>query len=97
MILEMKEPEHSQPSPAHPDDCRRARAVARRNWPIRRYQVGEEPNDDLTGATTAAERMAMVWRLSLDAWAMAGKPLPDYRREQMPGRVIRPGDARGDD
>lgn len=79
------------------DDARQARAAARRHWPIRKYQLGEEPGEDLSATTTAAERMAMVWRLSLDAWAMTGRPLPSYRREDTPGRVIRPGDAGLDD
>jgi hypothetical protein len=79
------------------DDARRARAAARRQWPIRGYRLGEEPGEDLSATTTAAERMAMVWRLSLDAWAMTGRPLPNYRREDTPGRVIRPGDADADD
>jgi hypothetical protein len=97
MIHDMSKPDQSQSNPAHPDDSRRARAAARGNWPIRQYRLGQEPNEDLAGTTTAGERMAMVWRLSLDAWVMSGSPLPKYRRDQMPGRVIRPGDVRGDD
>lgn len=75
------------------DDAARSRAdrrAARCDWPMRRFRLGEEPGDDLTGTTSAAERFAMVWRLSLDAWVMTGRPLPEYRRDQMPGRVIRP-------
>lgn len=60
---------------------------------MRRYKLGEEPGDDLTATTTAEERLDMVWRLTLDAWASAGLPMPDYTREQTPGRVIRPGSA----
>jgi hypothetical protein len=93
----MSTAKHPSTSPTRPHGCRRARAEARRNRPVRRFEVGLEPNDDLSGTTTAAERMGMVWRLSLDAWAMTGKQLPDYPREQIPGRVIRPGDMRGDD
>ncbi|HVV82383.1 MAG TPA: hypothetical protein VHE35_04860 [Kofleriaceae bacterium] len=39
---------------------------------------------------TPGERIAMVWALTLDAWAMRGAPLPDYRRDEMPGRLVRP-------
>ena len=83
--------------PFDPEDARQARAAARRDWPIRKFRLGHEPNDDLTGATTASERMVMVWRLSLDAWAMTGRPLPVCRRDQIPGRVVRQGDAQADD
>lgn len=83
--------------PFNADDARQARAAARRNWPIRKFRLGQEPSEDLTGTTTAGERIAMVWRLSLDAWAMTGRSLPVYRRDQIPGRVIRLGDAQADD
>jgi hypothetical protein len=39
----------------------------------------------------------MVERLSLDAWAMTGRPLPSYTRDQMPVCVIRPAHAPTDD
>ena len=80
----------SNPPRACPDAGSAARA-ARRDWPVKTFRLGEEPADDLSGTTTAAERIAMVWRLSLDAWALTGRPLPDYNRAQAPGRVIRPG------
>lgn len=66
------------------------RAKSREQWPIRRFALGEEPSEDLSATTTPEERLAMVWRLTLDAWASQGLPLPEYTREQMPGRVIRP-------
>lgn len=67
------------------------RAKARANWPVRRFKLGEEPSEDLSDSTTAEERLAMVWRLTLDAWASAGKPIPQYDRKQAPGRIIRAG------
>jgi hypothetical protein len=63
-----------------------ARAEARRSWPVRRYRLGEEPSDDLSDTTTAEERLGMMWPLSLEAWALAGKPLPDYERSRAPIR-----------
>ncbi len=66
------------------------RAKARQSWPIRRFRLGEEPSEDLSASTTAEERLAMVWRLTLDAWASQGLPMPSYAREESPGRVIRP-------
>jgi hypothetical protein len=77
---------------------RAARAMARAAWPIRRYRLGEEPGDDLSATTTAGERLAMVWELTLDAWALTGKPLPAYSRSETPLRIVpsavrhRPGD-----
>lgn len=67
------------------------RARARQAWPIRRFKLGEEPSEDLSASTTAEERLDMVWRLTLDAWRSAGLSMPEYTRETMPGRVIRPG------
>ncbi len=60
-------------------------------WPIRRFKLGEEPKGDLRSTTTAEERLAMMWPLACDAWASRGEPLPEYTRENMPGRVIRRG------
>lgn len=71
------------------DQKRKARAAARKDWPIRVYRLGEEPDDDLSATTTAAERVAMVWQLTLDAWASSGQPIPDYPREETPTRLIR--------
>lgn len=63
---------------------RQRRAEARRSWPIRTYRLGEEPAEDLSASTTAAERIGMMWRLARDAWAVAGRPIPDYPRERTP-------------
>ena len=48
--------------------------------------------EDLRATTTAEERLAMMWELTLGAWSLTGKPLPDYTRANMPGRIIRPGE-----
>ena len=40
-------------------------------------------------ASTPAERLAALWAVTCDAWALSGRPWPDYRREDMPGRVLR--------
>lgn len=41
---------------------------------------------------TAAERVAAVWRITLDAWALSGRELPTYTRDQMPIRRRALGD-----
>lgn len=43
---------------------------------------------------TPAERLASMWSLSMDAWALSGQPIPDYDRAHMPGRVIRRFESR---
>lgn len=73
---------------SHPADSRRA---ARGAWPVRVFRLGDEPGDDLTDRTTPEERLAMMWPLALDAWASTGRQLPTYKRNEMPGRVLRTG------
>jgi hypothetical protein len=68
-----------------------ARAAARRSWPVRKFRLGEEPDEDLSATTTAKERLEMMWPLAVDAWTLAGREIPDYPREQAPVRVIRRG------
>jgi len=67
-----------------------ARRARRRNWPIAKFRMGEEPSDDLSDSTSAAERIAMMWPLAQAAWAVAGKPLPTYDRQQTPARLFQP-------
>jgi hypothetical protein len=63
------------------DDASR---LARGNWPVRRFRLGHEPGDDLSRTTSAAERVAMVWQLTLDSWASSGQAIPDYPRRETP-------------
>ncbi len=45
---------------------------------------------DLSVASAPAELLVgLVRELTLTAWALRGTPLPTYRREDMPGRVLR--------
>lgn len=70
------------------DRSREQRARARAAWPVRKFSLGQEPVDDLS-ALTVSERVAIVWRLTQDAWASTGAAIPDYSRAQTPGKVIR--------
>lgn len=72
------------------DSAREARRAARARWPVRTFRLEDPPGPDLSATTTADERLAMMWPLALDAWAFAGRPVPDYPRDRMPVRVIRP-------
>lgn len=56
---------------------------------MRRYDLGGEPGDDLSDRTTPSERLAMVWPLTVLSWRLAGRPLPDYERSEIPGRLVR--------
>lgn len=66
-----------------------ARAARRQHWPIRRYELGSEPDENLSADTTVEERIAMVWRLTLDAWVSGRLPMPTYDRANTPGRILR--------
>ena len=79
------------------DDKRAARVRARHDWTIRQFELGEEPPDDLSETTTAKERLAMMWPLAVQAWALAGKPLPGYDRSSIPIRIYRSGELPPDD
>jgi hypothetical protein len=57
---------------------------------MRKFALGEEPEQDLS-ALSPGERVALVWRLTQDAWASSGRPLPDYKRAETPVRILRPG------
>ena len=62
-----------------------SRAAARRaSWTLTRGHTPAVPP-----ASTPGERLAMVWALTVDAWAMSGKPFPTYTRAEMPCRMIR--------
>lgn len=73
----------------------RRRREARASTPIRVFRLGEEPGDDLSDCTTPEERIAMMWPLAVDAWTSAGRRLPQYSRDRMPGCIVRtpPGAA----
>jgi hypothetical protein len=70
---------------------RAARAEARRSWPVRKFRLGGEPDDDLSETTTAKERLEMMWPMTVDAWTLAGRTILDYPRDKTPVRVIRRG------
>lgn len=61
---------------------------------VRVFPLGEEAPDDLVRTTTPAERLRMVWPLTLAAWELARLPVPEYDRTQLKVRVVRSGAAR---
>jgi hypothetical protein len=60
-----------------------------RAWSARVFRLGHEPGDNLAEETTAEQRLAMVWDLTLRMWALTGRPLPSYSRENLPARILR--------
>lgn len=71
------------------EDARAARRAARPSVPIRRFVLGEEPDENLSATTTMDERLAVVWSVSRLAYQLAGHPLALPPLNQLPGRVIR--------
>jgi hypothetical protein len=72
------------------DDARARRAKARSAWPVTRTRL-EDRGSDLLLDVPVAERIAMVWALTLDGYAMRGEPIPTYERSAAPGRIVRAG------
>lgn len=70
------------------DDGQKQRARARASWPMARARLDDDASPLLLDIP-AADRVAMVWALTLDAWAMRGAAIPDYPRSQAPGCVVR--------
>jgi len=60
----------------------------RREWTVRKYNLGHEPGDDLSDSTTPEERLAMMWPLALEAWTLSGAGVPDYDRRSTPVRRL---------
>ena len=69
------------------------RAAARASWPGSKTTLAEAQGaEDLSATTTAEQRLAMMWELTVGAWSLTNEPMPDYSRANMPGRIIRPPD-----
>ena len=58
--------------------------------PVRRFRLGEETNDELTGSTTAEIRVEMVVTLSKRMLEVTGEMVPRYSPYQMPVQIVRP-------
>jgi hypothetical protein len=71
------------------DNDFRTRATGRATWPVRRFRLGSEPSDDLSALSTPEERLEMMWPLTLEAWSLAGRPIPEYRRDATPVHCLR--------
>ena len=80
---------HAEPDAAD----RAARALARRSWPVARVGPGAPP-PAAEPVATPFERLCLVWPLTLDAWAMSGRAIPELPRERWPVRRVNRSIAR---
>ena len=73
-----------------PDARKRAERRRQRGsqWPLRRFDLGHEPIRDSLDRSTVDDRIAMMWPLAKEAWAVAGKPIAAYERRNMPGTLV---------
>lgn len=46
---------------------------------VRKFELGKEDNSEFMAATSPEERVAMVWPLTLQAWAFRGVDLRGVR------------------
>ncbi len=71
---------------AAPDETPEQRAERRRRtWSIRQVPVDGAM---LASESTMEARVARMYQLSIDPWALRGEALPRYLRAEMPGRII---------
>jgi len=73
------------------DSANAERRAARRDWPVVKTTLSEQAT--AMHPLTPEAGLAMMWQLALDAWAMTGKPLPEYSRAEAPVRCIRPRES----
>lgn len=71
---------------------RQSRSAQRSQWSVRivRGVVGKHEAAALE-ETSPEQRLAMMWELVVQAWALADRPLPEYSRHETPVRVLRDG------
>ena len=72
-----------------PEERAEARRRRARAWPIRSHALGREPEVDPLDDSTVDERIALVGVLTMEAWQLSGRELPDYERHRMPGSITR--------
>jgi hypothetical protein len=55
---------------------------------IRVVPLAASTSNDVSVGTTVTERLTLVWELTQEGWALAGKTLPVYARSSIPVRVV---------
>ena len=69
------------------DADRSSRAQARRGRATLRKSLLQRLEDDLT-PINGAEGVALVRRLTAEAWSLAGLEVPSYTRDRIPWRFV---------
>jgi hypothetical protein len=67
-----------------------ARRAARAAWPVRVAKLGDQVADEPVGSPE--DCLGAMWELVIQAWTLAGKPIPEYDRANMPIRKFRRGE-----
>lgn len=75
------------------DEARKARARRRKDWPGSVVRLGQEADGAIILEGTSGDRIRALWRVTADAWASSSRAIPDYTRENIPGRIIRASDG----
>jgi hypothetical protein len=65
--------------------------MAKRNITIRVRHLHDPDHDPELAAMTPEERIELMWRLAVDAWAFKGEPVGESRLPRHVVRVIRGG------
>ena len=66
--------------------------MARSNVTVQiRHLHDPEQHPEVAGVT-AADRLALVWQLAVEAWTLAGRPIPASDRRSIPVRITRLSD-----
>jgi len=56
---------------------------------VRVSKLEEQDNSDDLRSTTPAQRLEMMWQLTMDAWAFKGEPIAELRLPRHIVRVLR--------
>jgi len=64
----------------------------RQHYSVRKTTLQAQDEDSDLENTTAAERLDMMWQLTIDAWAFAGESLAESR---LPRHIVRVRRLRG--
>ena len=62
----------------------------RSEWTVEVHRIRDQAPAHMSGS--AAARVRALLELSLTAWKLSGKPVPDYERGDAPVRIV---DSRG--
>ncbi len=61
--------------------------MSRASWPVEARSLADADRAAVMGGT-AAERIAAVWELTVQAWALSGRDIPAYTRAETPVAVV---------